>query len=51
MPPKRVISSSLLKEKNVLEPHVSNDDEQLLADEYVLINSPEVQPYLRYGIL
>jgi len=30
MPPKRVISSSLLKEKNVLEPHVSNDDEQLL---------------------
>ncbi|XP_063950089.1 uncharacterized protein LOC135152874 [Daucus carota subsp. sativus] len=24
-----------------------NDDEQLLADEYVLLNSPEVQPYLR----
>ncbi|XP_063946042.1 uncharacterized protein LOC135151492 [Daucus carota subsp. sativus] len=24
-----------------------NDDEQLLVDEYVLLNSPEVQPYLR----
>lgn len=30
MGPKRVISSSLLKEKNVSETHVSNDDEQLL---------------------
>ena len=25
-----------------------SDDERELAEEYVLLNSPEVQPYLRY---